>query len=210
MGSTSQPDATDPAMFVCTAATAIPDGCAPIPVAVRTWDVGGWLCVADGPVGSDLHGTGGILVRHTPAGVAQVRVVIRSGPGLGASDLLLAPVSAISIVQRRNWVRIRTAIPARIRRGRSSTSTTAWTDVTVADLSGGGALVEGVDGIWSPQTTATLHLDIDGSGPLDLPSTVRFADRRGLHLEFDPMPERTRQRIVRRVFDTQRHAATRP
>jgi hypothetical protein len=119
-----------------------------------------------------------------------------------SSVCMLSPFDSPQAVQRRAWVRVRTAVPVGITSGRGADGRPEHFRTVSFDLSGGGVKCRGEPGV-GPGARVTLAIELP-SGPVEVEGEVLGSGADGLtRLRFLRMPESVQARIVRHVFDVQ-------
>ncbi len=159
----------------------------------------------DGLLAVGDAGTGAELVRL----VGTVHLIVTDRVPLIAA---FRPQRPPEQLQRRQWVRVPTALPVRYRRGHvaglhlvgppGGSRHAGEASATAVDLSGGGVRLSGLAPV-DPGTGLVLVLDLD-SGPVEVEAEVlgRLADGT-VRLRFVKVSEAVSQRIVRQVYAVQ-------
>jgi hypothetical protein len=110
---------------------------------------------------------------------------------------LLTPYQRPEMIQRRQWLRVKTELPVQI-----ACPALEEAQMVSVDLSGGGVCLRG-DLEIDPESELTLTVELP-SGPTTVQGEVVDVCREGtVRVRFLRLPESARVRIVRHVFDVQ-------
>jgi len=140
----------------------------------------------------------------TPRGLVSFTGRVSERANTGVPVLVVRPVTAAVITQRREFVRTELVLPAVVRLP-SGVSVPA----TTLDISGGGARVSG-PGDLDAGTLVGLRLELP-SGPLDAVARVVRSEEGVTALAFVEVDDEERERLISIVFDHHRrvHALVR-
>jgi hypothetical protein len=110
---------------------------------------------------------------------------------------LLTPYERAEMIQRRQWLRVKTELSVQV-----ACPPIEEARMVSVDLSGGGVCLRG-DLEIDPGSELTLTVELP-SGPTTVEGEVVDVSREGIfRVRFQRLPESTRVRIVRHVFDVQ-------